>query len=143
MNADTALLHSELSDKVLRAFYDVYNTLGHGFLESVYENALALALEESGVLVERQIPIDVLYRGRRIGEFRADLLVENSLIIEVKAQTALLAVHEAQLLNYLKATGIRLGLLLNFGPHPQFKRRIFTGPHIRVDPRQSVAETHV
>ena len=144
MNADKAnLIHGELTDRIIGTFFDVYNTLGHGFLESVYENALAIALSEAGLQVQSQVPIRVGFRGRSVGEFRADLLVGESLIIEVKAQAAILATHEAQLLNYLKATGIPVGLLLNFGPRPQFKRRIFTESLIRVDPRQSVAKTDV
>ncbi len=143
MNADKALLHKELTDHVLGAFYDVYNALGHGFLESVYENALAMILEENGISVTKQHPIDIVFKGRCIGQFRADLLVEHSLIVEIKAQANLMPVHEAQLLNYLKATGLSVGLLLNFGPRPQFKRRIFTSRPIRVDPRKSVAESHV
>ncbi len=144
MNADKAnLIHGELTDRIIGTFFDVYNTLGHGFLESVYENALAIALSEAGLQVQSQVPISVGFRGRSVGEFRADLLVGESLIIEVKAQAAILATHEAQLLNYLKATGIPVGLLLNFGPRPQFKRRIFTESLIRVDPRQSVAKTDV
>lgn len=142
MNADKALLiHKDLSEGVIGVFFDVYNALGHGFLESVYENALAIALIESGMQVERQLPIRVDYRGHCVGEFRADLVVERSLIVEIKAQTALAAVHEAQLLNYLKATKMPLGLLLNFGPRPQFKRRVFTEGFIRVDPRKSVANS--
>lgn len=140
MNSDTALLEKDLTDRVLGAFYDVYNALGHGFLESVYENALVLTLEESGLAVARQYPIKIIFKGRCIGEFRADLIIEQSLIIEIKAQQTLAPVHEAQLLNYLKATSIPVGLLLNFGPRPQFKRRIFTESFIRVDPRQSVAK---
>lgn len=140
MNTDRALLHKELTDRVLGAFYDVYNALGHGFLESVYENALAMTLEEDGLEVVKQHPIEIVFKGRCIGEFRADLLVERSLIIEIKAQANLMPIHEAQLLNYLKATGLPIGLLLNFGPRPQFKRRIFTHRPIRVDPRTSVAK---
>ena len=143
MNADTALLKKDLTDRVLGAFYDVYNALGHGFLESVYENALVLTLEESGLAVARQYPIEINFKGRCIGEFRADLIIERSLIIEIKAQQNLTPVHEAQLLNYLKATKIPVGLLLNFGPRPQFKRRVFTESLIRVDPRQSVAKIDV
>jgi GxxExxY protein len=127
MNADQqGLLHGELTDRVLRAFFDVYTQLGHGFLESVYEAALTIALNESGLKAERQVPISVRFRGRCIGEYRADLVVEDLLILEIKAQAALSPINEAQLLNYLKATGMQVGLLLNFGPKPQFKRRIFT-----------------
>lgn len=127
MNADQqGLLHGELTDRVLRAFFDVYTQLGHGFLESVYEAALTIALNESGLKAERQVPIPVRFRGHCIGEYRADLVVEDLLILEIKAQAALSPINEAQLLNYLKATGMQVGLLLNFGPKPQFKRRIFT-----------------
>lgn len=127
MNADQqGLLHGELTDRVLRAFFDVYTQLGHGFLESVYEAALTIALNESGLKAERQVPISVRFRGHCIGEYRADLVVEDLLILEIKAQAALSPINEAQLLNYLKATGMQVGLLLNFGPKPQFKRRIFT-----------------
>lgn len=127
MNADQqGLLHGELTDRVLRAFFDVYTQLGHGFLESVYEAALTIALNESGLKAERQVPISVRFRGHCIGEYRADLVVEDLLILEIKAQSALSPINEAQLLNYLKATGMQVGLLLNFGPKPQFKRRIFT-----------------
>jgi GxxExxY protein len=127
MNADQqGLLHGELTDRVLRAFFDVYTQLGHGFLESVYEAALTIALNESGLKAERQVPISVRFRDHCIGEYRADLVVEDLLILEIKAQAALSPINEAQLLNYLKATGMQVGLLLNFGPKPQFKRRIFT-----------------
>lgn len=143
MDTDMSLLKSELSDRVLGAFYDVYNALGHGFLESVYENAMFLTLEESGMSVARQYPIDIHFKGHRIGEFRADLVVERSLIVEIKAHSSLQPAHEAQLLNYLKATRIPVGLLLNFGPRPQFRRRIFTERPIRVDPRQFVANSDV
>ena len=144
MNADKAnLIRGELTERVIGVFFDVYNTLGHGFLESVYENALAIALSEAGLQVQSQVPISVSFRGRSVGEFRVDLLVDNCVIIEAKAVNTLTSAHEAQLLNYLKATKIPVGLLLNFGPRPQFKRRIFTDSLIRVDPRQSVAENDV
>ena len=147
MSADEScggLLHGDLSERVLKAFYEVYNELGSGFLESVYEHSLAIALQEAGLRVARQQPIEVSFRGRVVGEFRADLVVEDLLIIEVKACSALSGAHEAQLLNYLRATGYQVGLLLNFGPQAQFKRRVYTHPSsIRVDPRSSVAEPHV
>lgn len=118
------LVHGELSERVIGAFYETYNTLGFGFLESVYESAFALQLEQSGLLVQRQHPIVVHYRGHVVGDFRADLLVESVLLVEIKTARSLLPIHEAQLLNYLKATGLRLGLLVNFGPRPQFRRRV-------------------
>lgn len=144
MNAEKkGLMHEALTDRVLRAFYDVYTQLGHGFLENVYEAALQIALNESGLKAERQLPIAVQFRGHCVGEYRADLVVEDVLILEIKAQATLSPVNEAQLLNYLKATGMTVGLLLNFGPRPQFKRRVLTTSNplpIRVDPRQSVAD---
>lgn len=125
MEADkSGLIDESLTEKVIGSFFAVYNELGHGFLEQVYENALAFALREAGLDVVQQASIDVMFRGRRVGEYRADILVPGRLLIEVKAATTLAQGHEAQLINYLKATGIPVGLLLNFGPHPQFKRRV-------------------
>ncbi|HLI16683.1 MAG TPA: GxxExxY protein [Rhodanobacteraceae bacterium] len=125
MNTDTALAEADLTERVIGVFYAVYNELGHGFLESVYENSLAPALREAGIAVVQQAPLRVDFRGRTVGEFRADLLVEDRLIVEIKSVSQLAPVHEVQLVNYLKATGIRVGLLMNFGLQPQFKRRIF------------------
>ena len=115
----------DLSQRVIGAFFETYNTLGHGFLESVYENALAIQLEHDGLSIKRQHPIVVKFRDRVIGEFRADMVVEDKVLVEIKAVTNLMPIHEAQLINYLKATGIRLGLLVNFGPKAQFRRRMF------------------
>jgi GxxExxY protein len=123
--ADHALKHGELTDKIIGVFYDVYNELGHGFLESVYEEAMTIALRQIGLVVERQKPLVVRFRGKVVGEFKADLVVESLLILDLKACRALEPVHEAQILNYLRATEIELGLLFNFGPKPQFKRLIF------------------
>jgi GxxExxY protein len=111
---------------VIGGFFDVYNHLGRGFLESVYEGALALALEKAGLNVHRQYPVPVYYRGTEIGFFRADLLVNDRLIIEIKRARRIHPRHKAQLINVLKATTIELGLLLNFGPKPLFKRVLFT-----------------
>lgn len=124
MDAD-GLVHRELTERVIGAFYSTYNELGFGFLESVYENAFAIQLEASGLSVRRQYPIEVIFRGHVVGEFRADLLVEDLLLVEIKCARSLLPVHEAQLLNYLKATGLKVGLLANFGPRPQFRRLVF------------------
>ncbi|MGY1520232.1 GxxExxY protein [Luteimonas sp. A482] len=127
MDADAVgLLHRDISRRVIGAFFETYNELGHGFLEGVYEAALAMRLEECGLTVERQMPIEVRFHGQVVGCFRADLLVEDCVLVEVKAGRGLLAAHEAQLLNYLKATGIQLGLLLNFGPRAEFRRRVFS-----------------
>jgi len=119
-------LHQELTSKIIECFYRVYNTLGYGFLEKVYENALKIELEKSGLIVERQKPIKVYYGSNVVGEYFADLLVNDQVIIELKAAEVICEEHENQLLNYLKATGIEVGLLLNFGKKPEIKRKIFT-----------------
>ena len=116
---------SELSHRVIGSFYKTYNELGHGFLESVYENAFAIELDAQGFQWKRQVPIEVRFRASVVGLFRADFIIENQLVVEIKAVEHLMPAHEAQLLNYLKATGLRLGLLLNFGPRAQVKRRVF------------------
>jgi len=117
--------HSEITDQIIGSFFDVYNNLGSGFLEPVYENALVICLEQKGLKVEQQIPIQVRFQDRVVGEFRADLLVDNSVIVELKAVSQIGDIHIAQTLNYLKATGIEVGLLLNFGTKPEFKRFIY------------------
>jgi GxxExxY protein len=114
--------HQELTRRIIGVFYDVYNELGHGFLESVYEAAMLIALREAGLKAETQVPIAVYFRGNRVGDFRADLMVENAVLLELKAARAPDPSHEAQLLNYLRATEIEVGLLLNFGIKPEFKR---------------------
>ncbi len=119
------LLYRETTDRILKGFYEVYNELGDGFLESVYENALFLVLKDYGLNVERQKDIPVLFRGTNVGDFKADIVVDSKIIIELKAIQRLDRIHEAQVINYLKATGIEVGLLLNFGPRPEFKRIIF------------------
>jgi len=141
MNADkSGLVDEAITDKVIRAFFDVYNELGAGFLENVYENALVIALRKNDIAVIQQAAVDVRYQGHVVGEYRVDLLVEGRVLVEVKAASTLAPNHEAQLLNYLKATRIPVGLLLNFGPRAQFKRRIYSQAPIRVNPRQSVAK---
>ncbi len=117
--------HSEITDRIIAAFYKVYNTLGYGFLEKVYENALRIELCKQGLEVSAQKPITVFYDGEVVGEYFADLIIANTIIIELKAAKALADEHEAQLLNYLKATPYEVGLLLNFGPQPQFERKAF------------------
>ncbi len=121
-NAWSTLEHKELSSRILKCSYDVYNELGFGFLESVYENALNLALRQEGLAVSKQEAITVRFRGEVVGEFRADLLVEQKVILELKSSKAIEEVHLAQALNYLKATGLHVALVLNFGPKPEFKR---------------------
>jgi GxxExxY protein len=120
-----AFKHQEVTEAIIRCFYEVYNELGYGFLESVYEAALAQALREAGLNVKQQFPLPVFFRGQQIGDFRADLLVANAVIVELKAARVLEAVHEAQLLNYLRAFDFEVGLLLNFGPIPRIKRLAF------------------
>ncbi len=106
-------------------FYDVYNELGYGFLETVYENSMVIALEEAGLVVSQQVPVPVRFRNRVVGDFRADLLVESLVLLELKSARLLERAHEAQLLHYLKSTEIEIGLLLNFGSSPQFRRLVF------------------
>jgi GxxExxY protein len=119
------LKNKELTDAVICCFYTVYNALGYGFLEKVYENSLIHELMKRGISASAQFPIPVYYDKEMVGEYFADVVVEGSLIIEIKAVRNLLPEHEAQLLNYLKATDIEVGLLLNFGPKPEFKRKAF------------------
>ncbi len=125
--------YSDITDQILRAFYKVYNSLGYGFLEKVYENALYLELISSGFIVDKQKPIDVFYTGKRIGEYYADLIVNDLVIIEVKAHECLIIEHENQLINYLKATDIEVGLLLNFGKKPEIKRKMFDNELKRIE----------
>ncbi|HXZ79671.1 MAG TPA: GxxExxY protein [Terriglobales bacterium] len=119
------LKHGDVTAKVIRVFYDVYNELGHGFLESVYQQSMAIALTEVGLEVQCQVPIPVWFRGHRIGDFRSDIVVERSVLLELKAAKALDPAHQAQLLHYLRATEIEIGLLLSFGLRPQFLRLLF------------------
>jgi GxxExxY protein len=119
------LLHQDLTDSIIKVFYKVYNALGHGFLEKVYENAVAIELEGHGHRIRQQEPIKVFYEGHAVGDYFADLIVDDLVILELKAAEAISVAHEAQLLNYLRATEIEVGLLLNFGVKPQFKRKIY------------------
>ncbi len=141
MNADR-FKYKEITDIILRSFYEVYNELGNGFLESVYENALHIVLTGYGLYVERQKGINVFFRGKIIGDFKADLIVNEKVIIELKAVRALDPAHEAQLINYLKATDIEVGLLLNFGRKPEFKRFAYDNKrkNISDNQRESVAK---
>jgi len=119
------LKHEELTDAVLKAFYKVYNTLGYGFLEKVYENALVVELRKQGLTIEQQVPITVYYEGVVVGEYFADMLVDGKVIVEMKSAEALAGGHEAQLLNYLRGTEIEVGMVLNFGPKPEFRRKAY------------------
>ncbi len=117
--------HTEITEKIIKAFYIVYKTLGYGFLEKVYRNAMAIELRKLGLEVRLEAPIVVYYEGEVVGEYFADLLVAEAVIVELKAMRHLADEHEAQLLNYLKATPYEVGLLLNFGPKPEIKRKAF------------------
>lgn len=121
----TDFKHKELTEKVIQAFYKVYNKLGYGFLEKVYENALMLELERMDISSGAQSPIQVSYEDKVIGEYFADILVHDCIIVEIKVSKNLGPEHEAQLLNYLKATDIEVGLLMNFGPKPEVRRKVF------------------
>ena len=117
--------HAELTEKVLGVFYRVYNDLGYGFSESVYEKAFAIALQEAGLEVEEQVEIKVFFHGRQVGVFRADLIVNGLILLELKSVGSILEEHESQLLNYLKATELEIGYLINFGKKAEFKRKVF------------------
>ncbi|MDN3656619.1 GxxExxY protein [Ferruginibacter paludis] len=121
------LLHQETTDLIIKCFYKVYNELGFGFLEKVYENAMLIELRANGLIAPKQVPVEVFYEGILVGSYFADIIVEDKIIIELKAGEGLLVEeHELQLINYLKATKMEVGLLLFFGKKPQFKRKIFT-----------------
>lgn len=116
------LLHKSITDKILKVYYEVYNELGYGFLEKVYQNAMYFELKSLGYKVEAQKQIKVYYKKQLVGEYYSDLLVEDKVIIELKATELLMNAHVAQIINYLKGTSIEVGLLLNFGEQPEFKR---------------------
>jgi GxxExxY protein len=143
MNADSIdFKHKDLTERIIGIFYTVYNTLGYGFLEKVYENAMMIELRKAGITAKAQAPIKVMYGDESIGEYAADILVENKVIVEIKAVRVLIEEHEAQLLNYLKATRIEIGLLVNFGPKPDIKRRAFDNMRKQIceDLRQSASK---
>ena len=117
------LIEKELTEKIIGVCIDVSNELGNGFLESVYENSLLIAFEQSGLKVDSQVPINVYFREHNVGQFYADIVVENKVIVEIKSCNALVPEHESQLIHYLKATGYKVGLLVNFGkPKLEWKR---------------------
>ncbi len=117
--------HADLTKRIIRAFYNVYNNLGYGFLEKVYENALAIELRNAQLQTMQQHPIQVSYKGQLVGEYYADLLVNDLILIELKSVREVTEIHEAQLLNYLKATPYEVGLLFNYGPKPNVMRRVY------------------
>ena len=118
--------HSEITEKIIKAFYKVYNTLGYGFLEKVYENAMLIELSNMGLKAVAQSPVKVYYDNKQVGGYFADLLVEDCVIAELKTAEEISSGNEAQSINYLKATEIEVGLLMNFGKTPQFKKRAFS-----------------
>ena len=142
MNANTKIDHSPLTEKIIGVFFEVYNELGFGFLESVYEEAMTIALCEAGLKIQRQAPVPVWFRGKLIGEFKADILVEGIVVLELKAARNIDLAFEKQLLNYLRGTNLEVGLILNFGAQPEFRRLAYSNERkkIRVYPRVSAAK---
>ena len=130
--ARRALLHEDVTRRILGAFFHVYNRLGFGFLESVYANALSHEMTKRGLRVEREVGIEVRYDGRVAGVFRTDVLVNRVVLVELKARRALSPTDLQQLLNYLRATQLEVGLLLHFGPRPSFRRLVSSD---EIDPR--------
>jgi GxxExxY protein len=129
-------LYQEVTEKVIQAFYKVYNTLGYGFLEKVYQNALFLELKKQNFYCETQKQIRVYYEEVEVGLYYPDIIVNNVVILELKASEVLLEEHEFQLLNYLKSTEIEIGLLLNFGKKPEIRRKIFTNENKKLRIKQ-------
>ncbi|WP_430400691.1 GxxExxY protein [Flavobacterium sp.] len=119
------LLHNELTSLILKTFYDVYNELGYGFLEKVYQNALLIELKNKGLEVTSNEKIKVYYKGENVGDYYADIIVNNTVILELKAAECIVEAFENQLLNYLRGTDCEVGLLLNFGKKPEFRRKVF------------------
>jgi len=146
MNTDErGFRYSDLTEAIIGVFYEVYNELGQGFLENVYEHAMLLALRAKGLQVQAQVPVPVWFRGIKIGSYEADLVVSGLVLLELKACKALDSSHEAQLLNYLRSTEIEVGLLLNFGSRPQVRRFVFHNERkkISVHQRSSAAKGSV
>jgi GxxExxY protein len=129
-------MHSDLTDKVIGTFYEVYNELGFGFVESVYEEAMTMALQAKNMDVQRQLAIPVWFRGQKIGVYQADLVINGCVLVELKACKNLDSAHEAQLLHYLRATEIEVGLLLNFGPRSQVRRMAFGNERKKISANQ-------
>ncbi len=119
-------LHQELTQKIIACFYEVYNQLGYGFLEKVYERAMMIELNRNGLSARNQQSVKVHYREQLVGDYYADIIVEDKVILELKAAEGIVEEHECQLINYLKATDMEIGLLLNFGKKPEIRRKIFT-----------------
>jgi GxxExxY protein len=139
--APLGLKYADVTEKIIGIFYDVYNELGYGFLESVYEESLVIALRQAGLMVNRQVSVPVWFRNHKVGECRADVTVENCVLLELKCAKGMDPAHEAQVLHYVKSTDIEVGLLLNSGSKPQFRRLLFDNERkkIRENPCKSVA----
>jgi GxxExxY protein len=127
LRGETQLLHGDLSHAIIGAFYSVYSELGFGFLEAVYANALTILLKRAGLAVERQVAFEIRFHGQSVGLYKADLVVESRIVVEIKASRCLIPQHASQLLNYLKASKLQVGVLLNFGERAEFKRVVCTG----------------
>jgi GxxExxY protein len=125
--------HLEITRRVVGVFFGVYGELGYGFLESVYRMAMTIALREAGLAVKAEVELEARFRGRTVGAFRADLLVEDAVVVELKAARGIDSAHIAQLLNYLRCSSLETGLILNFGPHPHIRRFIFTNDRKKLD----------
>jgi len=125
-------LHQDVTERIIRCFYEVYNTLGYGFLEKVYERAMVKELVADGLQLRSQFPIKVYYKGDEVGDYFADIVVNDLVVLELKAAESVVEEHELQLINYLKATEMEVGLLLNFGKKPEVRRKIFTNDRKRI-----------
>lgn len=145
MAVDSKYKQSELTDGIIGVSYDVYNELGFGFLESVYRKAMRLALLEKGFTAQEEMAVSVIFHGKSVGDFKADLLVNNSILIELKTAEALGRAHEAQVLNYLRATSLELGLLFNFGPKPEVRRLLLDNSrkHYRRPASEDISEFRI
>lgn len=128
-------IYSDITKNIIKSFYTVYNRLGFGFLEKVYEQSMMIELMDTGLYCERQKPIKVYYKEKIVGDYYVDILVENKIVIELKASEGIVEEHELQLINYLKATDLEIGLLLNFGKKPEFKRKVFSNNNKKIPRR--------
>ena len=125
-------LHQDLTERIIKCFFKVYNTLGYGFLEKVYERAMMIELAEEGLSACSQYPIEVYYKEQSVGDYSADIIVNEKVVLELKAVEHVVEEHELQLINYLKATDLEIGLLLNFGKKPEVRRKIFTNDRKKI-----------
>ena len=142
--ADLRLAHGGITREIIGAFYDVFNELGHGYSESVYANALPLALGTRGVQFVREPALAVYFRGVAVGEFRADLVVERRVLVELKVADHIAAAHESQVLNYLRASGLRVGLILNFGAKAGVRRVVWAAGQVEfADVSETTRDAHI